>query len=78
MNIIIYGTPTCVWCRAAKALCNSKAIEYDYRDLTTMKPTDANNVVHWSGMKTVPIIYDGPNIIGGYDALEGYFKGKKL
>lgn len=78
MNIIIFGTPTCQWCRAARLLCTDKKIEYEYHDLTEMKPTDANNVVHWSGMKSVPIIYDGPNLIGGYDALEGYLRGKNL
>lgn len=78
MNIIIYGTPTCQWCKAAKNLCERLDIDYEYRDLTTMNGVDARNVVHWSGMKTVPIVYDGPNLLGGYDALEGYLKGKKL
>jgi len=29
-------------------------------------------------MKSVPIILDGPNLIGGFDALKGYFKGKGI
>ena len=78
MNIIIYGTPTCNWCKEAKKLCEYNFIEYDYRDLTTMKAVDANNVVHWAGMKSVPIIYDGTALIGGYDAFKKYLEGKKL
>lgn len=70
MNIKIYGTPTCRWCRAAKDLCQFYFIDYEYYDLTFMKPVDANNIVHWSGMKTVPIIYDSVTLIGGHDELK--------
>jgi glutaredoxin len=78
MNIIIYGRPNCVHCERAKRMLDIKKIPYTYDDLTTMKGVDARNVVHWSGMKSVPIVYVDNICIGGADALEGYIRGKEL
>lgn len=33
MNVIIYGRPNCVYCERAKALCESKNINYVYREV---------------------------------------------
>lgn len=78
MNIIIYGKPNCQWCTAAKNLLDMKKIPYEYHDLMQMKGVDARNVVHWSGMKTLPIVYIDNICIGGFDALDGYIRGKEL
>jgi len=75
MNIQIYGTPTCSHCARAKRYLDERGWNYEYFDLTQMKPVDANNVVHWAGMKSVPIVIIDNQCIGGADALEGYIRG---
>ena len=77
INIKIYGKPNCQWCTAAISLLDRKKIAYEYHDLFEMKQVDARNVIDWSGMKTVPIIYIDNICIGGFDALDGYLRGKE-
>lgn len=78
MNIIIYGKPDCIHCDRAKRMLDIRKIAYEYHDLFQMKGVDARNVVHWSGMKSVPIVYIDNVCIGGADALDGYLRGKEL
>lgn len=33
MNVIIYGRPNCAYCDKAKALCESKEINYTYHEV---------------------------------------------
>ena len=64
--ITIYGKPRCTFCDAAKRLCESKGLEYEYKmldadftmeDLIEKVPT----------AKTFPQIWIDDKHIGGYD-----------
>lgn len=70
--ITIYSKDYCPYCKAAKALLNSKGLPfneievgYDQDKLETM--------VTRSGRRTVPQIFFGEEHIGGYTDLEAYF-----
>ena len=64
--ITIYGKPRCPFCDRAKALCEQKGLEYDYKmldaDFTAEelfeKAPDA---------RTFPQIWIGDKHVGGYD-----------
>jgi glutaredoxin 3 len=68
-RVRIYTTTYCPYCRAAKALLESKGIAYEEVDLT-WDPEEKIRVMHKTGWKTVPIIIIGEKLIGGYEQLK--------
>lgn len=77
MRIKIYGKDNCVWCDAAINLLNRKGIPFEYFKLFELPLNERQDVVAYSGMKTVPIVKVGDVYIGGYDQLEAYINGKE-
>lgn len=75
MKITVYGKPNCQWCEAAKNLLERKGWAYTYHNLFELPHNEAQNVIGFSGMKTIPIVKVDEIYIGGYDALEGYIRG---
>jgi glutaredoxin len=67
MNLTIYGKTQCTYCDKAKALLNSKGIEYLYIDL--MQDAEALAFIRSTGARTVPQIFNGETLIGGFDNL---------
>jgi len=65
--ITIFGTPTCSYCREAKALSERKGLEYKYIDIT-VENVDFSDLEVLTGkeVKTVPQIFNGQEYIGGY------------
>ncbi len=76
-NVVIYTTAYCSYCRAAKALLDSKGVEYEEIDLTK-DPTAKRRVMEETGWRTVPIILINKKLIGGYDQLRGLEREGKL
>ncbi len=76
-NVVIYTTTYCSYCRAAKALLDSKGVEYEEIDLTK-DPTAKRRVMEEMGWRTVPIILINKKLIGGYDQLRGLEREGKL
>lgn len=72
MNVIIYGTPTCSYCSAAKALCEEKGMGYTYVDL--FEDADAmTTVVDLIGpFKTVPQIFVDTEYVGGFTEFQSF------
>ncbi len=68
-RIRIYTTTYCPYCRAAKALLESKGIAYEEVDLTS-DPEEKIRVMQKTGWKTVPIIIIEEKLIGGYEQLK--------
>lgn len=66
MNIEIYTTPTCIWCKTAKEYFDSKDIEYKEYDVTE-DDERALEMVEKSGQRGVPVIDIDGNIIIGFD-----------
>ncbi|MBI2278625.1 MAG: glutaredoxin family protein [Candidatus Brennerbacteria bacterium] len=65
-NVIIYTTPTCVYCRMAKAFFAEKKVPYTEHDVVTdLKARE--EMVQKSGQLGVPVIEIGSAVIVGFD-----------
>ncbi|MCL4392028.1 NrdH-redoxin [Patescibacteria group bacterium] len=65
-NVTIYTTPTCVFCRMAKAFFRSHNVEYVEKDVA--KDLQARqDMVTKSGQLGVPVIDVGGQIVVGFD-----------
>lgn len=71
MNIKIYSTPSCPYCKLAKDFMTEKKIEFQEIDVSS-DPSAANEMVKISGQMGVPVIDIGGQIIVGWnkDAIE--------
>jgi len=64
--IIIYGTPTCNWCKQAVALAKDNNLAYEYVDIT-VSPETMDRFRHvFPEARTVPQILWDDEKIGGY------------
>ncbi len=54
-HILIYSTPTCGFCKLAKAFFKEHNAEYEERDVTT-NPAWAEEMIQKSGQMGVPFI----------------------
>ncbi len=61
----IYTKNYCPYCTQAKALLKSQNIEFEEIDITD-KPEVMDELVKKSGMMTVPQIFAGEKLLGGY------------
>lgn len=71
MKIEIYGTEWCGYCKQAKTLCESKAVEFDYIDVDDTKNLRALEERLGFQAKAVPQIFvDGALLAGGLSGLQ--------
>lgn len=71
MKIEIYGAEWCGYCKQAKALCENKAVEFDYIDVDDTENLRALEVRLGFRAKTVPQIFkDGALLAGGFSGLQ--------
>lgn len=66
MEIIIYGTENCPWCKKAKDFFNSKGIKFTEKDVGSDSKS-AEEMIKKSGQKGVPVIDAGGTVIVGFD-----------
>ncbi|MBI3535167.1 MAG: glutaredoxin [Deltaproteobacteria bacterium] len=77
-KVIIYTMVGCPYCEKAKALMTRRDVAFEE------KLVEENNDVEWdrlyklSGMKTMPQIFFGDKLIGGYSELEVLDTNDKL
>jgi len=65
-RVIIFSTPTCSFCNAAKTYFRQKGIKF--RDVDVSRDaTAARDMVRRSGQQGVPVIDIGGRIIVGFD-----------
>ena len=65
-KVIIYSTPTCVYCKMAKALFKEKNVAYEEKDVATdLKARE--EMVNKSGQLGVPVIDIDGNVVVGFD-----------
>jgi len=65
-KITVYSTPTCVYCKMAKAYFDEKGIAYEDKDVTT--DIDAQKaMIEKSGQMGVPVIDIDGQIVVGFD-----------
>lgn len=71
--IEIWGKPACPFCDQAKALCESRQLEYTYKQLGT-DFTREQVLESFPGARTFPQIKVHGTNIGGYDKLAPYLE----
>ena len=67
-KIIVYSSPFCGYCSAAKRLLEKKGVEFDEVDVM-FDAERKREMIERSGRQTVPQIFIGDRHIGGYDEL---------
>ena len=65
-TVIVYSTPTCSWCVAAKEHLQAHAIDFEDVDLSA-NPARASEMIEKSGQMAVPVIDIDGEIIVGFD-----------
>lgn len=74
--ITVYTTKFCPYCNAAKDLLRGKKVEFREVDVSDDEEFDA--LVERTGWKTVPQIFIGEKMIGGYNELASLDADGKL
>lgn len=67
-TIVMYTSPFCGYCAAAKRLLTSKGAEFTEIDVL-MDPARRREMEERSGRHTVPQIFIGETHVGGFDDL---------
>ena len=65
-RVIVFSTPTCSFCTAAKHYFRQKGIRFSDVDVSR-DPAAARDMVRRSGQQGVPVIDIGGKIIVGFD-----------
>ncbi|HEX6992557.1 MAG TPA: glutaredoxin 3 [Gammaproteobacteria bacterium] len=68
-SIVMYASPFCGYCSAAKRLLAEKGVEYTEIDVVA-EPERRVEMMERSGRRTVPQIFIGTRHVGGYDDLK--------
>jgi glutaredoxin 3 len=66
MNITVYTTPGCQWCKAAKEYLKLNDISFAEQDVSKDKNV-AMEMIKKSGQRAVPVIDIDGNIVVGFD-----------
>lgn len=64
-KIKMYSKDPCPYCVNAKRLLTNKGVAFEEIDLTN-KPEEMQKLKEQTGWKTVPMIFIGDKMIGGY------------
>jgi glutaredoxin 3 len=67
MTITIYTTRICPYCNAAKELLRRKGVSY--REIDVSDDAELDALIRRTGWKTVPQIFIGDRMIGGFSEL---------
>jgi len=77
VSIVIYTTPFCGYCAAAKSLLKKKGMAYEEIDVSGNAELRAE-LVERTGQRTVPQIYINEEHIGGFDDMNALDQAGKL
>lgn len=65
-KVIIYSTPSCVYCQMAKDFFRAHNIEFEDKNVAEDEQA-RNEMVERSGQMGVPVIFIGDNMVIGFD-----------
>ena len=68
-GILIYSSPFCGYCAAAKSLLEAKGAAYSEIDILA-EPRRRAEMIERTGRRTVPQIFIGERHVGGFDDLQ--------
>jgi glutaredoxin 3 len=77
-KVVIYTSPMCNYCSAAKHLLNKKKVEYIEFDIAIDPEKMAEMQKKTDGARTVPQIFVGETYVGGYNELKALEIAGKL
>lgn len=72
MDVIVYSKPSCPFCTKAKALLESKGVEFNTIEIGTDIQRE-EFMETFPNVRTVPFIIIDGNHVGGYQDLEKYY-----
>ena len=78
-KVIVYSTPTCPYCHAAKDFLKENKVAYE--DVDVSKDQDrAQEMIEKSGQMGVPVIQIGNNLVIGFNkpVIEKLLKGEAV
>ena len=68
-GIVVYSSPFCGYCAAAKSLLHAKGVDFLEFDVLA-QPQRRGEMIDRTGQRTVPQIFIGTRHVGGYDSLK--------
>jgi glutaredoxin 3 len=77
-RIVLYTTPYCGYCRAAKHLLNKKSVAFTEIDVSEDMRLRQEMISRAFGQRTVPQIFINGTHVGGYDELAELERAAKL
>lgn len=75
-SVKIYTTPYCPFCTMTKRRLEKLGIDFENIDVSD--PEKREEIRSQSGWPTVPVIYVGEELIGGYDELQDAERAGRL
>lgn len=76
--VILYTTPFCGFCSAAKRLLRDKGVAFEEIDVATDAARRMEMIQRAHGRRTVPQIFIGDIHVGGYDDLNALDRAGRL
>ena len=76
-KVTLYGNTSCAYCGAARMLLTKKAVEFEDIVITD-DPLRQNEMLDRSGAHSVPQIFVGNTLVGGFDELCALDKSGEL
>jgi glutaredoxin 3 len=76
--ILLYTTPFCGYCNAAKRLLRGKGLDFDEIDVSFDQEKRAEMAQRAMGLRTVPQIFIHGRHVGGYEELAALEREGKL
>ncbi len=76
MKAIVWSKTPCPYCDQAKALLKQKGIEYEERNITEGTWTKEQLLEAVPNARTVPQIFLGELLIGGFNELRQHLQGQ--
>ena len=77
-RIVLYTTPFCGYCRAAKQLLRDKGLDFEEIDVAFDAAKRAEMIERAMGSRTVPQIFIQGRHVGGYEELASLAREGKL
>jgi glutaredoxin 3 len=77
-RVVLYTTPYCGYCRAAKHLLSKKGVTFTEIDVSEDMERRGEMIARAFGQHTVPQIFINDTHVGGYDELAELERAEKL
>jgi glutaredoxin 3 len=76
--VTLYTSPLCGYCHAAKRLLSAKGVPFTEIDVSGDRDRRAEMVRRSNGGRTVPQIFIGEELVGGFDDMNALERAGRL